>query len=1769
MDENNYEVPAYLLAADTHTALNGGIEEQGFLDSAIDLVSKGIPSTLIAAGNEIANIPATIGNWVTGTNDYEVVTNRQRIADLDDDLAAYYDDHKLGIDTMGFIVGSFVPGMAGTKVLRAGQTVLREAVGAGKMGGFTSNALGLLAPQREKYLAQAISEIGTSGNVFKITEANTFAAMKAGVWQNVLEGAVFTGAVNATMHQSPILDQRSTSDLMFDVLLGGALGGVIGGGIQGIQSYAAIKAGAAAAEKELMPWMITTRPVESASSSDKILFKLQQLEAMPVIEPNHPLASRIGKTAQKTKETLMQEIRGHVGELAEGDQAIADLLTKNIEGNTFNNNVSNLIEAQRITRVNAVTGIEKAMRRSLDAIKKDPLNATKEQTEEYLKYKVAYVNLRDGAVASDKPALLNLPDRLKAGESITLAPRGDGVYAGKTFYKQENNPYRPFNIFGLSHDKVEARYFWSEMLPKWVDDGSVMVHETDIPLLQKAVRDGLTKLKVIPEEGAIDIARTLNSVEEIAAFTRSQQATIAARLVKAETVPQTVDTLVDKLKHYFGINFSTVDEPGVYGYFQRIAGKAGTQGDVIALERSGILSRPLSEIIRTLKHEEGHAIFQSLLDARGISRVNLDAAYPQLKAELVKMSKQARPGLWKSAAAADKAYREGRHELFADSFFYLSKHPEKLKDYPEFNKFAGHLVRPIPQEVLDSVARRAVKPSKAEIAKIVNASEDVLFGGMQKDSMWNARQHAVDTAKSIGRSTNPLYEPTFAKVITKSERMRDVDGNLLEGMAIVAQKETIYQKAADNLVDSILEPLPSSAGMRGKAIGSQTGPGVATSEAGNYGSWSSFFSYVGQRTHNLMKTARERTAEIFNPTLQKLAMQQDDAIEFSVLNERLRGLPNNYFLSDDGAKLMYGKAPLVDDFVDEAAYLAAAEKHAKMLQEASESGFPLEIPMKSPLVRQLVRDHISVNTGRRSTLQKVHANNGYQDRFQQGVFYPIPRNPKDTPFYAFVIDDSVSGTGHSKMIYAKDADTLELMRNEIMSDASLRERGIKVLTKTESEEYFKSIGQFEFERTLSDNYINAALARKGTSQSFIPVTDPTKIVTDFLDWHHARDNNLVRTLVEHKYSRDFSGFRAMAEPAIDASKSKFGYISPLAYAEKTVDNPAVNLMKMALDISKTDEYPLWNSLNKFLDGAFSKAIDSVSRAWNGAKSVDDLDSVYSSLKKAGYTDVISADALAAANEVVPRGKLAALVNKANSILATFALRADPFNALNNTVGHAVLLGTETKAVISAIQKGNQEAVGELAKLMKIAVPGTGDLIDAPSKLIAKQITKFHTDKAGREWFRKHGFISSITDQYDQTLDHIAIALARGDNAAMQKAFEGAKKFGDAAEKYTGNRIAEEFNRYVAAGVMKDITDIAVKHGLMDSRTALTYINTFVNRTQGNYLASQRPVIFQGPLGQAMGLFQTYQFNLLQQVLRHIGDGNYKNVAIMMGLQGGIYGMNGLPAFNAINTHIIGSAGGNPQHQNLYDAMFSLGGKEAGEWLLYGGLSNGLGLFHPDLKTNVYSRGDINPRQLTLVPVNPADVPIVKATGKFFSLIKESYSKIQMGGDVWSTFLRGVEQNGVSRPLTGLAQVLEAAGRDDLKVISTNQQGNMMMAHDLNTLSSLMRILGAKPLDEAIVNDTMFRINTYKTADAAKRKVLGEAVKQSILGGGLPDEEQINEFAESYAKTGGKMTEFGAWMANQYSNANVSQAEKLRRKIGNPYATSLQRIMYGNEGGTEQ
>lgn len=364
------------------------------------------------------------------------------------------------------------------------------------------------------------------------------------------------------------------------------------------------------------------------------------------------------------------------------------------------------------------------------------------------------------------------------------------------------------------------------------------------------------------------------------------------------------------------------------------------------------------------------------------------------------------------------------------------------------------------------------------------------------------------------------------------------------------------------------------------------------------------------------------------------------------------------------------------------------------------------------------------------------------------------------------------------------------------------------------------------------------------------------------------------------------------------------------------------------------------------------------------------------------------------------------------------------------------------------------------------------------------------------------------------------------------------------------------NRFLSADVMRQITDLGEAHGLMSSAEARAYRNTFVNRVEGNTIASQRPVMFQGPIGQAVGLFQSYQFNFMQQLFRYVGEGSSKDAAMLLGLQGTMYGINGMPGFNAINTHVVGNLSGNKNHTDLYDATYGIAGKTAGDFLMYGVPSS-------IIQTNLYSRGDINPRSLTIIPNQLADIPLVSAYGKLLGSLFNTVGKIKDGGNVWESILQGVEHNGISRPLAGLAQDLQATTGNGV-VFSTSSKGGILGTNDLLSLASLSRLAGGRPLDEAIVNDGMHRITAYEAAQKVRRDNLVEAVKSTRIEGQTVDDTSLGKFAEQFAATGGKQGQFNKFMLNEYKAANTSQAQRILKQLSNPFSRKMQVLMGGRD-----
>jgi hypothetical protein len=771
------------------------------------------------------------------------------------------------------------------------------------------------------------------------------------------------------------------------------------------------------------------------------------------------------------------------------------------------------------------------------------------------------------------------------------------------------------------------------------------------------------------------------------------------------------------------------------------------------------------------------------------------------------------------------------------------------------------------------------------------------------------------------------------------------------------------------------------------------------------------------------------------------------------------------------------------------------------------------------------------------------------------------------PFFAFVVKKERLGENTDvAMITAKNSDQLRQLANSVGEE-------YEVVFKEDTKKFFKAKGVYDYSMQLNESQVNSALQKKGILGDYFPETRAENVLEDYVRWHANASDNLVRSAVQVKNRQFFSELSFLSEQFQSASTSA---VKGLSILRKELQDPFADHVKTALNISKQSEYPLLDSLNEFVDKVGTKlytALDKFRETITKSEGRDlvSLESANNLMHEVGLgTPYHTMEEYLVANEKYPRNLIKTAFQKANLWLATSVLRLDFANSLVNIISTPIMLGTELASIKSLI-KNNAEASGLLNELTSVAVPNLNpavkvqDVARVPSntKLIGNAIANyFGKDKAALiERYRTNGDIKDISTLYHEVLDDLSYMPNRKPSEWSAKVEKAVEK----GSKITGNDFAEEFTRFISADVMRQLSDPLVARNIMTIQEQNAYISSFVNRVQGNYVSSQRPVIFQGTTGAAVGLFQTYAFNVLQQLFRHVENNDKRALLTFAGLQTSIYGMNGLPFFDAINQHLIGSASGNVGHTDAY-SFLPAANKEIGDWMLYG-TASAFPLFG-EKAPSLYSRGDINPRHISILPINPADIPAVSASIKLVGTIAGFGKQVAQGADLSSSMLQALEHHGWNRPLAGFAQVL--AGQ------TTTGQGSLISsANDLETTSMLARIpdrlinfggvgrlMGARPMDEAVALNNLYRNKSYEAMDRARIEALGQAVKTKLAGNQVPNEEEMDDFMHTYMKSGGRIETFSSSMQRWMKDANTSVVNQMAQKLGSSSGKKMQQLMGG-------
>lgn len=960
--------------------------------------------------------------------------------------------------------------------------------------------------------------------------------------------------------------------------------------------------------------------------------------------------------------------------------------------------------------------------------------------------------------------------------------------------------------------------------------------------------------------------------------------------------------------------------------------------------------------------------------------------------------------------------------------------------------------------------------------------------------------------------------------------------------AIIAYTERLKeatakaQDASAAVLGDVYKQLPELDALIASTADQQaTGPTLlAASNAGYLDKLRASTQYIGSIVD---KTIRDRASaaasELQGPAIR---VRQSPAVA-----AELASLTTSFRLSDEGIALwtdpLSGERSIVD--------LASRNKIAA----GGEISFEKQIPLQNETA-DFLESFKALHDARQEQQSVLAAAQGQPVHWDPLALYLPPVNTSRLTHFAFVRqqEGSIFSTSDVGMITARSAPELQQLAAQVQKDTNLQ-----VIYKGDTEAYHKAKGDFDITRTLNSPQINSFLKKQGLLGDYLPSMTPEAILDDYIQYTMRQEAKLVRDAVSVNYAQPVAELQDLSDRYTAAQLSQFNAGSK--WTRGSLSDPFKDTINLMLNKSKQGEFTLWHQANEFIDALGTRAFRGLEKSFLAAKGGQiTWQQANAEMERWGIGAHFADDTAFKLAQTAPEQSLISIaLQKANMLLATGMLRFDTANSIVNMVSTPIMAAAQFVALRRSIMD-NPELLAAFDANLSEQVPGTAVKLPSFTRLLFKAVGN-SVGEGSAELMQRYKDINVVKGPaalFHQLIEDVSLTrnIIPGEYAAkvdkwVEKAADSKLFFGNQAEDYT---------RFVTADIARQMTDPIVAAGRMSIPEQNTWISLYTNQVQGNYIASQRPILFQGVLGRAIGLFQTYQFNLYQQLFRHIENKDGKAIATLAGMQTALFGLNGLPLFDAINTHIVGTAGINSGHKDAYTAATEAFGTGIGNWMMYG-TASAFPLFG-DKAPALYSRGDLNPRNLSIIPINPMDVPAVQVSLKTINTAITIGKQISQGASGVDALLFGLEHNGVSRPLAGIAQLAKGS--------ATTSKGDLIAnASDWNSIATFSRLLGAKPLDESIGLNTLFKSNVYKAYDKQRTDELGTVIKDKLRNNQQLSPEDWAKFQSEYASYGGRIDGFAAAINRWDTKANSSVVNQLASHMETAQGSRLAAAMGGD------
>lgn len=1719
-------------AYDTHGIM---ADQPSLLDSVGNLITKAVPLTGLSIVNSFANTGIQVANFF-GANLDQWTIDKEMADQGWDDYANYYDQHQEGIEAAGLIAGSFIPGMAAVKALKLAQ--------AGKMTSVLQRATGIFSSPRAAILENAVTEMSDKGSLFNSMNTDKFKVIALGFGDQAMQALAFELGVAGTMKASPLLDQQTMQDTVSNMFYGAIIGGGIGGVIEGIGANAFLNRAKLNIDTSTKAAQLTNRPgyvagatVNNTSlSSDRIISLLDSIGKLPV-DPDNALVS---KTAQATKDAgilaAKKEMQNLVPEGSEDlSNAAFDFIYKTYSSGDKDTAYDYLAQLAKISRVDTPPSI--------------PTGDTF--------YLQRFVTPREAQsfdeIATTSPQ--NVPGVIE--QRYQLAPFTDPAKIGivheyDVIPGTGPNSVSPTTTASFYRTSSEAFGSGADIFVN--AKGFVTLNPNSENIVGRIARPGESRPLTLAEE--------------------KLRGTVTDKATGTETPGQLTKSLPDTSKDLYGapVVLRTTDgsvmtnvTPVIGDYGTPSINARGIQAGTKFSEQS--MLTPLTENTNALDATARY-VWAAKRGLRNGDKI-LTTDIPMM----------------------EQLYREaiqgGTDTGFDANFQKMTNRGIELQDaqMPTSRQDLLNKIRGAKDDLINDLIQNQPELSSEEIARRANVPEKYI-----------SNQFAANQPADYMVDPNSLMKVNHVQLEYDIGSVNQQDGNILRGLLSAQYRINVIKDAAQATTTKFFGEDTDKFLIQGfssrDATITGTGPGLFSFSNSDYGTLGQATERVGRFFTNWINTKQAEVANILTAPAQALRADPVAAAEAAMFTAVRRRTGEAFTFLPDDLAAKYGVTPgnsravLTNSLIkDKAGNIVDWQQtytppnYLPGIFEENQGGELLTGKLHtyydlSSKVSDWEKANQGLNDTRLSALKDWYAAQGINKDIQTGNLYAPPIDTSQYPFFAFIkarpgtalSDDGVA------IITASDAKSLETKIAALRDDYS-------VYTKDDLKTFHQVQGDYDYSRNFAQARVNNDMQRRGILNDVFPPTSAENVISDMVNFNNRQAIRQGRDYIELGNAQLFAEIKAMGDRFVGAERSQTGFTPETA--GRGSDNPYNSYIRTALGLNDTDSYSLWHQAQEKLEAFGNTAFNMARQAFTSAKAgVISYEDASAMAEKFGLGNPYGAatDAMSAyyniANKLPPARILSRFVATANSVLASTTIRLDAFQSLINVISSPILMSAEFNSAKTAIANGALDAKnvvpGSTDDLLTTAVPNSpsGQLLPSATKATFQAVSNWFNEDVRNQWlpeYTKMGIVRESSSEFFKMINALRLPTGQIGQGVIAQNLEKAVDLG---AKISGSQYSENFARFVAADVARQLFSAAGQSGT----DLLDQIGTFVNRVHGNYIGSQRPIAFQGPVGQAMSLFQTYQFNLMQQLFRYVENGEGKSLGILAGLQTTIFGMQGLPGFQMINQHLAGNLAGNPGHKDIYSGVSNLMDPVAGNYLLYGVASNWL-------QSGLYSRGDINPRQISILPLNPMDYPAISGGINFISNMLSTAQKISNGGDLGASFLLGLEHNGISRPLAGLGQLMQG--------FVTNQAGNLVSTttgsrpgtpgidlndpdkntsgwNDVASIANFGRLLGARPLDEAIAMDAMYRKTVYLAKDNTRIQNLGEAAKTFLYDNGSMPGDAVQSFATKYADSGGYAPRFGQEMMKWSQDANVSVANQIFRQLQKPVNQEIMKQMGGQK-----